>query len=258
MRKEAPTVEKLLIKAERKKPMVVVSEGRVIVHERRGIEGDVNADPASPRQILLIQGETLEAHGLPYGALRENIVTRNIDLHTWESGAEIAVGREVTLRITFPCEICTLLTTLPAREPRALRDKRGVLAVVLTGGTVHVGDEMRNLGKKFVEVPTQIYERFVWLIRQIPAGTVLDYTTLIKVIGASSNYVHVVPGFIKRARAERLHLPLHRIVDTTGHLISYVARQNELLAREEVLVENNAVDLRRYRWDSTEVYYTVC
>ena len=255
MTKETPTIEKVLIKAERKIPMVVAPKDCIVLHERRGIEGDVNADPISPRQVLLVQAETLETHGLSYGTLRENIVTRNVDLHTLETGTEIAVGSEVTLRITFPCEACSLIAALDVSERRMLVNNRGMLAVVLTGGTIHVGDEIINLGKNFTQVPTQIYERFIWFINQIPAGTVIDYTTLIKVIGGSSSYLRAIPSFIKKARAGNLNVPLHRIVNSTGNLISYVDYPDKLLVQEGIAIENNSVNLARYRWDTAEIYY---
>ena len=255
MTKETPTIEKVLVKAERKTPMVVVAEDRIVLYKRRGIEGDVNADPISPRQVLLVEAETLETHGLSYGALRENIVTRHGDLHTLETGTEMAIGSEVTLRITFPCEACNFIAALNVSQPRMLVNNRGLLAVVLTDGTIRVGDEMRNLGKNFPQVPTQIYERFIWLINQIPAGTVIDYTTLIKVIGGSSSYLRAIPSFIKKARAGNLNVPLHRIVTSTGNLISYVDDPDTSLVQEGIVIENNAVNLARYRWDTAEIYY---
>lgn len=119
-------------------PAVFVRDG--------GIEGDAHGRPKSRRQVLLIEAETLDALGLPPGAVKENVTTRGIDLMSLPRDTRLALGSDVVLWITGPCAPCALMNDVRPGLEEELRGRRGVLAWVEAGGTVRVGDPVRLLG----------------------------------------------------------------------------------------------------------------
>ena len=116
----------------------------------------VRADPTQPnlRQVHLIPAELfdeLAAHGYDVGPgdLGENITTKGIDLHQLSTGAIVRVGSEVILALTGLRNPCGQIENfMPGLLGRVLyRDdhlgtvrRAGVMAVVINGGSVRVGD----------------------------------------------------------------------------------------------------------------------
>ena len=113
-----------------------------------GIEGDRHATDEGvrkARQVLLMDEETLEAFGLAHGEVRENITTSGIDLAAKPAGAKLALGDEVVLKITGPCAPCARMDEIRPGLRLELDGKRGILASVVRGGTIRVGDSIRVL-----------------------------------------------------------------------------------------------------------------
>lgn len=113
-----------------------------------GIEGDRHATDEGvrkARQVLLMDEETLEAFGLSHGEVRENITTSGIDLAATPAGATLALGDEVVLKITGPCAPCARMDEIRAGLRLELDGKRGMLASVVRGGTIRVGDAISVL-----------------------------------------------------------------------------------------------------------------
>jgi len=113
-----------------------------------GIEGDRHATDEGvrkARQVLLMDEETLESFGLASGEVRENITTSGIDLVATPAGATLAVGGEVVLKITGPCAPCARMDEIRPGLRLELDGKRGILASVVRGGTIRVGDAIRVL-----------------------------------------------------------------------------------------------------------------
>ena len=113
-----------------------------------GIEGDRHATDEGvrkARQVLLMDEETLEAFGLAHGEVRENITTSGIDLAAKPAGAKLALGDEVVLKITGPCAPCARMDEIRQGLRLELDGKRGILASVVRGGTIRVGDSIRVL-----------------------------------------------------------------------------------------------------------------
>ena len=108
-----------------------------------GIEGDnhatSNAERAG-RQVLLMDEETLEAFGLAHGEVRENITTSGLDLTFLQEGQRLALGGEVVLQITGHCAPCARMDEIRPGLRLELDGKRGMLASVVRGGTIRVGD----------------------------------------------------------------------------------------------------------------------
>jgi MOSC domain-containing protein YiiM len=104
-----------------------------------GLEGDWHARPESKRQVLLMDEETLNAFGLPPGRVRENITTRGIALKTLERGTQLRIG-EAVLEITLPCTPCEFIDEIRPGLREKMLGQRGMLARVVQGGKITIGD----------------------------------------------------------------------------------------------------------------------
>ena len=141
----------------------------------QGIAGDAHAgqlvqhlsrqaqDPSQPnqRQVHLIHKELFdelatEGFAIAPGEMGENITTQGIDLLGLSTGTRLQLGREAVIEITGLRNPCRQLNGLAPGLMAATLDKTiegelirkaGVMAVVVTGGTVVVGDgiEMQSL-----------------------------------------------------------------------------------------------------------------
>lgn len=125
-----------------RKPMLPLHE--VLARTNHGLEGDLHALDESPRQVLLIEAETLDALDLPPGAVKENITTRNIALMSLSRNQLLTVGG-VRLQITSICKPCNRLEELRPGLKATLEGRRGMLARVVGGGLIHRGDPIELL-----------------------------------------------------------------------------------------------------------------
>ena len=97
----------------------------------------------------------------------------------------------------------------------------------------------------------------IWqLVGSVPAGKVASYGQIAKLAGYPSHASYV--GTTLKPLPDGSTLPWFRIVNSKGELAfppgsPPFTRQCELLAAEGVTVLGKRVDLRRYRWDGTEV-----
>jgi len=121
----------------KKEPMVPAASLKVV--EDLGVEGDHHARPRSSRQVLLMAEENCDAFGLAPGEVRENIVTRGIDLQELPAGTRIEIGAAV-LEITKDCEPCVFIERLRPGLRAQMERRRGMLARVLRSGEIRVGD----------------------------------------------------------------------------------------------------------------------
>lgn len=136
-----------------------------------GVEGDIHSgetvkhrsrvaiDPTQPnlRQVHLIQSELfteLREKGFEVepGALGENIATRGLDLLALPTGTRLDLGATARIEVTGlrnPCGQINafrngLLSELRDRDAEGNVIRRaGIMAIVLAGGTVEVGDPIR-------------------------------------------------------------------------------------------------------------------
>ncbi len=106
-----------------------------------GIEGDHHARPRSSRQVLLMAEENGDAFGLHPGEVRENVVTRGLDLQNVPAGTRLEIGLAV-LEITKDCEPCSFIDGIRPGLRARMQRRRGMLARVLRGGEIRVGDEI--------------------------------------------------------------------------------------------------------------------
>ena len=145
MSNEGPVVSLRLNVGERQ-PMVVVDTASLVAG--LGIEGDRHATPRPERrdhQVLLMDEETLESLSLGPGVVRENVTTGGIDMASVSAGQRLALGPEAVVEISKPCTPCARMDEVRPGLQRELEGRRGMLAWVVQGGSVAVGDPIRRL-----------------------------------------------------------------------------------------------------------------
>ena len=127
-------------------PMKSVESARMI--ENYGIEGDrhaVSEGVRTKRQVLLTDVETLAKFGLSRGDIRENITLSGIEIHSLNEGDRVSLGGDAVVEITGHCAPCARMDEIRDGLRVALEGQRGMLATVISGGAVSVGDEVRAL-----------------------------------------------------------------------------------------------------------------
>ncbi|MEE9199441.1 MAG: MOSC domain-containing protein [Dehalococcoidia bacterium] len=116
-----------------------------------GVEGDRYAAKRDAnrvkRQVLLMDHESLDDLDLTPGAVRENITTRGLPLYSLGAGQRLQLGPQVVLEVTAPCEPCYRMDEIRPGLREQLKGRRGMLARVLQGGTISVGDAISVLGQ---------------------------------------------------------------------------------------------------------------
>ena len=113
-----------------------------------GIDGDLRAGRSSARHLNIIDAETLDElklEGFPVepGTMGENLVLRGVRLDQQPAGTRLRIGESAIVETTKPREPCTNLTPIDARMPEAVVGRVGVMATVLEGGEIRVGDQVR-------------------------------------------------------------------------------------------------------------------
>ena len=129
-----------------REPMRQVDSAKVIAGF--GIEGDAHAvsdGPRTARQILLMDTETLDEFGLTPSQVRENITTAGFAPGSVAVGQRLAVGDAVVLEVTGDCAPCGFIDEIRPGLREKLEGRRGLLATVVEGGTMSVGDPIRAL-----------------------------------------------------------------------------------------------------------------
>ncbi len=123
-----------------RKPMRFVSSAAAITG--KGLDGDSHSIEESSRQILLIEKETLEELQLKPGDVKENITTQGIALMQLQFKQHLLIGDSVVLEITKPCSPCSRMDEIRSGLRQQLAGKRGMLARVISGGTIRTGDRI--------------------------------------------------------------------------------------------------------------------
>jgi MOSC domain-containing protein YiiM len=124
-------------------PMEELEEVRVITNV--GLEGCAHARPGGgPRQVLLVDRETLEAMDLRPGIVRENITTDGIDVNSLAQNQVLRIG-EVRLQVSEICHPCDQLEKIRPGLRREMRGRRGMLCQVLESGTIRTGDTIEKV-----------------------------------------------------------------------------------------------------------------
>jgi MOSC domain-containing protein YiiM len=123
-------------------PMEELSEVRVL--NDAGFEGCAHARPASKRQVLLVDRETVEAMNLQPGVIRENITTDGLNVNGLRIGQLLRVG-EAQLEVSEVCHPCDLMEAIRPGLRKELWGRRGMLCRVLEGGVIRRGDSIHKV-----------------------------------------------------------------------------------------------------------------
>lgn len=203
------------------------------LNEAEGLVGSKPIGKGSPRQVLLVDNSVLKRNNLKPGDLRENFVISNLNLLDIKSGSVLQIG-SAEIRITFKCEACKHLEKYGAKLNKDIIDNRGLLAIVTKSGVVKVGDRVEDKGVFYVEVPEKFNDRFYWVVSKIPKGRVVDYKTLLTIVGGSSGYMRTFPRLIKKGLKEYPNLPFHRITNSKFEVLGFILDQEAMLKKEGV------------------------
>ncbi len=126
-----------------RKSGVSTSHERVSAVAGHGFEGCAHASPPK-REVLFVSQEHLDDVGVAPGAIRENVTVAGADVQTWPVGQRVRAG-DAVFEITMVCDPCHRMDELRDGLRAQLDGKRGMLARVVEGGEVAVGDELSLL-----------------------------------------------------------------------------------------------------------------
>ena len=122
-------------------PSDPVQEATAISNQ--GLEGDRSCKPGALRQVLVMDKETLDEMDLKPGVIKENITTTGIDLSQAKVGQVFFIGDQVTMEVVGECEPCGKMDAIRSGLQERLNHRRGMLATVINGGPIKVGDSIR-------------------------------------------------------------------------------------------------------------------
>ncbi|MEH2026772.1 MAG: MGMT family protein [Nostoc sp.] len=226
-----------------------------------GIEGDINADPISPRQVLIVRYEDIFDLSIKPGELRENILVKGIEFDNFIPGSLLTFESGAAIRLTFHCEPCKRIAHL-LESLKSIQDKRGILGVVIKSGQIQVGSNFQVKANEFPPLSENPYKRFLNFIIKIPSGKIVTYKEIIKGIGVDNSYLRAIPIYLKKTSAA--DYPVHRILDSKGYLITYVSQQQNKLENEGIKVfseadllrnfNKNFVAIKDYLWEDGTLY----
>lgn len=130
-------VLKLFRAPKRRAPMEELAEAPVTSNS--GLEGCAHARPNGKRQVLLVDRETLDAMNLQAGIVRENSTTDGLAVNDLKVGQQLRVG-STQLEVSAVCEPREELEKVRSGLQQAMEGRRGMLCLVIAGGTVRSGD----------------------------------------------------------------------------------------------------------------------
>jgi MOSC domain-containing protein YiiM len=118
---------------------------RAEVRADYGVVGDHLAGKSKKRHLNIMDAERLEeleAEGFPAwpGELGETLVIQGVRLDRLPVGTRIRIGPTMIAETTGLREPCYKLTPLDPRMPEDVVGRVGMMARVLTGGEIRVGD----------------------------------------------------------------------------------------------------------------------
>ncbi|SVC51696.1 uncharacterized protein METZ01_LOCUS304550 [marine metagenome] len=108
-----------------------------------GLEGDRSCGKGNMRQVLLMDKESLDEFELEPGQIKENITTTGVDMSQTQPGQVFFIGDTITMEIVGECEPCGKMNALQPGLLNRINHRRGMLAMVINGGSFKVGDSIR-------------------------------------------------------------------------------------------------------------------
>jgi alkylated DNA nucleotide flippase Atl1 len=209
--------------------------------EGEGINSDAARLASSPRQVLIVRKEDLDAFSLPVGYLKENLVVSGLSGDQFQPGKLLVFEGGASVHLVFHCEPCK---TIAQRVPnlKAIIGRRGLLGVVVRSGQVGTGEQFNSLSGELSAMSSIARERVCQVVSCIPSGRVIDYGTLLRVAGLQRVYFRAIPSYLKAASA--VGLPAHRVVTSRFSIPEFMPN-----AIQRLRVELNVAQLRQYLWE---------
>lgn len=161
-----------------------------------GVDGDRHAAPHSPRQLLLADAADYAALGLAPLALRENLLLEG-SVAALRSGTVLRVGGDALVRLMFACEACGRLDLHGPGLAARTGQRRGVLARVVRGGAVRVGDRVEDLGPLLGAWADDWRARIAAVLALVPPGHMVEYARLAHLAGIQSSYCRAFPRLLR-------------------------------------------------------------
>jgi MOSC domain-containing protein YiiM len=226
----------------------------------QGIEGDIHANPISPRQVLIVRQEDLKKGSLGYGLIEEiqpgefgeNLVITGVSGNEFVPGAKLEFAGGAAIRLTFYCEPCKKIAGL-VWELKDVQQKRGILGVVVQDGVLKAGEDCKIQPGAFTALSEVPYQRFLDFLAQVPAGKIVTYPSVLVGIGVDRGYLRAIPGYLRKAAV--VGYPAHRVLDSKGYLTPHIDDQCDRLLAEGIEVIKDAdkcwVSIDKYLWSSS-------
>ena len=126
-----------------RKSGVSTAHERVRAVAGHGFEGCAHASPPK-REVLFVSREHLDGLDLAPGAIRENVTVAGADVQEWPVGQRVRAGQAL-FEITMVCDPCERMEALRPGLRAQLDGRRGMLARVVEGGDVALGDQLSLL-----------------------------------------------------------------------------------------------------------------
>lgn len=193
------TLKALHIRPQDSKAPLRIKQVRAIAHV--GLERDRHADPTSPRQLLIAGSLVYQELNLSATVLRENLL---LDFPTEQlaSGDLLRIGTDVVLWLTFQCESCNHLERHQPGVVKALGNRRGMLARVVSGGMIKEGDRVQSTRSLIPPISNDWKERVLAVMRAVPPGYVIEYRQLAELAGVAKAYCRAFPRVLSKLPPE--------------------------------------------------------
>ena len=107
-----------------------------------GLQGDRSAYEGNLRQVLFVDKEILDGAGLAPGQVKENITVTGLNVAEIKPGQVFTIGDSITLEAVGDCEACSKMDAIRLGLKDQLQGKRGMLAKVINGGSIKIGDSI--------------------------------------------------------------------------------------------------------------------
>lgn len=110
-----------------------------------GIEGDTKAGGSPERNLNIMFYEIMQAlsgEGFKTqpGEMGEQVIVRGLDVNTLAAGTRLQFGDSAVIEVIKPRTGCDRFQAIQGKKPSEARDRLGVMARVVEGGSVRVGD----------------------------------------------------------------------------------------------------------------------
>ena len=115
-----------------------------------GLEGDAHAGHNPDRQLNVMSYETLtilrsQGFYTEPGQMGEQIVIHQLDVDALPAGARVQLGKDAIIEVVKPRTGCEKFERIQRKSKSLVQGQMGVMARVVTGGKISIGDPVRVL-----------------------------------------------------------------------------------------------------------------